>query len=191
MKRISVILLCLFTISAVAQKLNLSDPAYLKNSVPTDNNGIVTFKKEINTKNNKSVVFNNATQYIKQLINDSEIQDNSSRITSIDENNGEIIARISENLYFERRKWCTDVTRFNYQIIAKCQDNKLDITIWQISYQYGEGISAFNYKAEEWITDKYALNKKQNKLLKNVGKFRIFTIKRVKDILSGFESALQ
>jgi colicin import membrane protein len=44
------------------------------------------------------------------------------------------------------------------------------------------------FSAEEWITDKEALNRKQTKMLKMPGKFRRFTIDRKDEIFK--ESAI-
>ena len=49
---------------------------------------------------------------------------------------------------------------------------------------YGEGRDPQAYRAEEWIDDDNALNKKKNKLSKMSGKFRRKTIDR-KDYLFG------
>ena len=46
-------------------------------------------------------------------------------------------------------------------------------------------------KADEWITDKYALNKKKTKLLKGSGKFRRKTIDRKDNIFGKICKALQ
>ena len=45
-------------------------------------------------------------------------------------------------------------------------------------------------KAEEWITDKYALNKKGTKLSRISGKFRRKTIDRKDNIFQRIEAAL-
>ena len=65
--------------------------------------------------------------------------------------------------------------------------NKVNMTITQVSYYYNEdidGTNGINYKAEEWITDEEALNKKQTKLLPRSGKFRVKTIDRVEEIFN-------
>ena len=52
----------------------------------------------------------------------------------------------------------------------------------RIVYIYDEERNPTTYKAEEWINDKYGLNKKQTKLSRVSGKFRSKTIDR-KDYL--------
>jgi len=47
------------------------------------------------------------------------------------------------------------------------------------------------YKAEEWITDQYGLNKKKTKLARVSGKFRRKTIDRVDYLFNRFTQLLQ
>ncbi len=53
-----------------------------------------------------------------------------------------------------------------------------------------DGKNGVPYKAEEWITDKEAVNKKGTKLYPRSGKFRRKTIDRVENIFEGFMDAL-
>ena len=46
------------------------------------------------------------------------------------------------------------------------------------------------FKAEEWITDENALNKKRTKLAKISGKFRVKTVDRVQDIFDHIGSGI-
>ena len=52
-----------------------------------------------------------------------------------------------------------------------------------------DGKNGVPYKAEEWITDKEAVNKKGTKLYPRSGKFRRLTIDRVEEIFQGFMDA--
>jgi colicin import membrane protein len=69
-----------------------------------------------------------------------------------------------------------------YNLIVTCTDGKADVTMTRIHYLYEEERNPQAYRAEEWITDKEALNKKQTKLARISGKFRRKTIDR-KDFL--------
>ena len=51
------------------------------------------------------------------------------------------------------------------------------------------GKNGVNYRAEEWITDKEAVNKKGTKLYPKSGKFRRLTVDRVEAIFAGFMDA--
>jgi colicin import membrane protein len=68
----------------------------------------------------------------------------------------------------------------------------VNLKLTRISYQYEldrEG-SGLETTAEEWITDKYGLTKKQDKLSKYSGKFRRKTIDRKDYIFDKIKAAL-
>ena len=77
-----------------------------------------------------------------------------------------------------------DRTRFYYSLIANCSDGRMELKMTRIYYLYEEEPNPQTYKAEEWIDDDNALNKKKNKLSKMSGKFRRKTVDR-KDFLFG------
>lgn len=78
-----------------------------------------------------------------------------------------------------------DRTEFKYQLIARISDNHLNLSLCRIIYNYEEGRSTgFKEPAEEVISDKIALNKKQNDLAKIFGKFRRCTIDRKDQIFA-------
>ena len=87
-----------------------------------------------------------------------------------------------EWLVFKNNALSLDRTRFYYTLIADCQDGRLEVKMTRIYYLYEEERNPQTYKAEEWIDDKNALNKKQDKLLRVSAKFRRKTIDR-KDYL--------
>jgi hypothetical protein len=108
---------------------------------------------------------------------------------------GVIAARVEEWMVFSKKFLSLDQTRLRYQINVTTGQGKVNITVTQISYLYGEeweenkptGKGGEIYRAEEWITDEVALNKKGNKVLPLSGKFRRKTIDRVEEI---FENAM-
>ena len=59
-----------------------------------------------------------------------------------------------------------------------------------IVYLYDEERDPQTYYAEEWITDRYGLNKKQDKLARVSGKFRRKTIDRKDYLFNKFNTAL-
>ena len=87
-----------------------------------------------------------------------------------------------------------DRTVFNYTLIAKCSDGKLNLTLSRISYAYemnrGEG-SGVEATAEKWITDQYGLNKAKTKLSKMSGKFRRKTIDRKDEVFETIKQRLR
>ena len=60
----------------------------------------------------------------------------------------------------------------------------------RIYYLYEEERNPQTYKAEEWIDDKNALNKKQDKLLRVSAKFRRKTIDRKDYLFRKFDELL-
>ena len=58
----------------------------------------------------------------------------------------------------------------------------------KVRYSYREGKE--KYTAEEWITDKYALNKAQTKLVRGLAKWRRKTVDFVDDLAAGVAEAL-
>ena len=102
------------------------------------------------------------------------------------------MARIEEYMTFNKTFYELDRTRFRYLLNAEVKGQKVNLTITQISYYYNEdmdGKNGVNYKAEEWITDELAVNKKGTKLYPRSGKFRKMTVDRVQEIFQGFMDA--
>ena len=89
---------------------------------------------------------------------------------------------------FKKRFLNWDHTFFRYLISAECTpDAKVKMIITKISYLYGfdqEGKGGDTFKAEEWISDKEALNKAKTKLQPRSGKFRRKTVDRVEEIFA-------
>jgi colicin import membrane protein len=84
-----------------------------------------------------------------------------------------------------------DQTRMLYVLKVRCSDGKADIEMTNIRYVYDEARKAMRYTAEEWITDKEALNKKGTRLLPVSAKFRRKTIDRKDFLFNKFESLLK
>jgi colicin import membrane protein len=169
------------------------NPKYLLGAVP-EVNGIVTFQKDFSvTDKNEQQIYDIMLAYIKNTLIENAIQKQEpyyTRIISEEKENGIIVARIEEYMTFKRIPIISlDRTRFRYLLSASVKGQKVSLTITQISYYYNEdmdGKNGVHYKAEEWITDKEAVNKKGTKLYPRSGKFRRLTIDRVEDIFNGF-----
>ena len=77
-----------------------------------------------------------------------------------------------------------DRTKLRYNLITTCSDGHVKMVMSNITYKYEED----RYKdksvirAEDWIVDKYAMNKKATRLYPVSGKFRRKTVDR-KDFL--------
>lgn len=172
------------------------DPKYLLGAVP-EVEGIVTFQKNFTvTEKSEQQIYDILLAYVKNSIIGNAIHDKSrpyTRIISEEKENNTIVSRVEEYMTFSKVFLNLDRTRFRYLLSAKVDGQKVNIVITQISYYYNEdqeGMNGINYKAEEWITDKVAVNKAGTKLYPRSGKFRRMTVDRVQQIFEGFMDAL-
>ena len=173
------------------------NPKYLLGAVP-EVNGVVTFQKNFSvTDKNEQQIYEILLAYINNSLISNAIHDKSvpyTRIISEEKGEGTIVARIEEYMTFKRIPVISlDRTRFRYLLSSEVKGQKVNLTLTQISYYYNEDMDGKNgvpYKAEEWITDKEAVNKKGTKLYPRSGKFRRLTVDRVQAIFEGFMDAL-
>ena len=172
------------------------NPKYLLGAVP-EVDGVVTFQKNFSvTDKNEQQIYDVLLAHINNPLISDAIHDKSvpyTRIISEEKGEGTIVARIEEYMTFKRIPIISlDRTRFRYMLSAEVKGQKVSLTITQISYYYNEdmdGKNGVNYRAEEWITDKEAVNKKGTKLYPKSGKFRRLTVDRVEAIFAGFMDA--
>lgn len=167
---------------AMAQK---DDSKYLAGAVP-EHNDIVTFTQTFSVADKtQAQIYPVMQAYVKSLV-EAGRQDLRTRVLS-DENNT-IVANVEEIMTFKKRFLNWDHTFFRYLISAECTpDAKVKMIITKISYLYGfdqEGKGGDTFKAEEWISDKEALNKAKTKLQPRSGKFRRKTVDRVEEIFA-------
>ena len=102
----------------------------------------------------------------------------------------ELGAIFHEWLVFKNSSLSLDRTQFHFQLIVKCVNEQAEVKIAHISYDYNIERKPVHYTAEEWITDKYAVNKKHTKLYPLSAKFRRKTIDRKDFIFTKFNSLL-
>ena len=117
-----------------------------------------------------------------QIANSAIVQD--------DKEKHELGAIFHEWLVFKNSTLSLDRTQLNFQLMVKYADGKADVKITHITYDYDLERKPVHYKAEEWISDKYAVNKKHTKLYPISAKFRRKTIDRKDFIFSKFNSLL-
>ena len=165
------------------------DPKYLKGAVP-EVNGQVVFSKHIEVPGKTaSQIYDIMLQYMERLTKTSNQID--SKIASSDAQKHEIIGAYQEWLVFKKSALSYDRTRFFYALRAQCNDGSADIELMRIRYLYEEERAPQRMSAEEWITDKESVNKKNTKLLPLSGKFRRKTIDRKDYLFNKFESLLK
>jgi hypothetical protein len=189
-------LLCLPLFLMAGKNDYRKNPKYLLGAVP-EVDGVVTFQKNFSvTDKNERQIYDVMLAYINNSLIGNAIHDKSlpyTRIISEEKTNGTIVARIEEYMIFHKTFYELDRTRFRYLLNATVKGQKVSLTITQISSYYNEdmdGKNGVNYKAEEWITDKLAVNKKGTKLYPRSGKFRRMTVDRTQEIFEGFMDAL-
>jgi colicin import membrane protein len=78
----------------------------------------------------------------------------------------------------------------NFQLHVTTADGKAEVSIDHITYDYDLDRKPQHYTAEEWITDKNAVNKKHTKLYPISAKFRRKTIDRKDFIFNKFDSLI-
>jgi colicin import membrane protein len=165
------------------------DPKYLKGAVP-EVDGHVVFSKHIEVPGKSAAqIYDIMLQYMERLTKTSNQID--SKIATADAQKHEIIGAYQEWLVFKKTALTLDRTRLFYVLHTQCSDGAVDIKLMRIRYLYEEERSPQRLSAEEWITDKEAVNKKNTKLLPLSGKFRRKTIDRKDFLFNKFESLLK
>lgn len=166
------------------------DQKYLAGAVPVVN-GKVTWKTTIQAPGKSAQQVYDIIGRQLSLMAKEENQFEQSRIVLADTTTHQIVASFQEWLVFKSTALVLDRTRLMYQIIADCKDGSADITMNRIYYLYDEEREPQTFVAEEWITDKEGLNKKQNKLARVSGKFRRKTIDRKDNIFETLTNVLK
>ncbi len=161
-------------------KVDEVDVKYLEGAVPVvDGKVVFTLDLDVPGKDAQQI-YDITYQVLEDLTKDTN-QFPESCIALVNKKEHVIAAKYKEWLVFQNSFLSLDRTIFNYTIIANCSDNHATITLSRISYSYemNRGTNqGLEETAENWIVDKYALNKSKTKLNKMSGKFRRKTIDR-------------
>ena len=157
------------------------DEKYLAGAVPMVD-GRVTFSTVIEAPGKSaSQIYSIVKNYMDRLTRQPN-QLEHSVLALADSSKNFVCGNYQEWLVFKNNALVLDRTRFYYTLIANCHDGRLEVKMTRIYFLYEEERDPRTYRAEEWIDDKNALNKKQDKLLRGSAKFRRKTIDR-KDYL--------
>ena len=171
------------------QKSNKVDPKYLRGAVPLVD-GKVVFAKTINAPGKSAKqIFDIVHNYLQKMTKEKNQID--SRLVIDDPEKYEVAGSYDEWLVFKSIAIYLDQTRFRYVLSVKCDDGKAEVTMSRIRYLYEENRNPQHYKAEDWITDDEAVNKKNTRLYPNSGKFRRKTIDRKDFIFNKLETLLK
>lgn len=148
-----------------------NDSKYLTGAVP-ELNGKVVFTKEFNIPNmSQDEIYERLLSWLDNRLKKNE---NNSRILYFNKEKGQIVGTGDEWIVFSSSALSLDRTRILYQPSITCLPAKCTIEVSKIRFIYREGEE--KYTAEEWITDKYALNKSKTKLVRGLAKWRRKTV---------------
>ena len=127
---------------------------------------------------------------LNKMVNEENQLMERSKVAIQDQATHQLGATFHEWLVFKNTALSLDRTVLNFQLIVECSDGKADVQMTRVSYDYELERDPIHYTAEEWISDKYAVNKKRTKLLKLSAKFRRKTIDRKDFIFNKFTALL-
>ncbi len=166
------------------------DAKYLRGAVP-EVDGKVVFSCHIDAPGKSATeIYNILHEYMDKMTKEKNQMINSKLVVE-DTQNHIVAAGFEEWLVFKSTAIVLDRTRFSYALKAECHDGGADVMLSHIRYLYEENRNPQRYTAEDWITDKEAVNKKNTKLYPGSGKFRRKTIDRKDFIFNKFKSLLQ
>ena len=167
------------------------DAKYLvENAVPMVD-GKVCWKTTINAPGKSAQqVYDILLAQLNKMVNEENQLMERSKVAIQDQATHQLGATFHEWLVFKNTALSLDRTVLNFQLIVKCSDGKADVQMTRVSYDYELERDPIHYTAEEWISDKYAVNKKRTKLLKLSAKFRRKTIDRKEFIFNKFTALL-
>jgi len=207
MKKLIVLMMLALPMSAIAQnvwekpkeekvekaeevKKPNKDEKYLRGAVPiVDGDVQWTLDVDVPGKSAQEIydkMFKTLTDLTK-----SEGQLEGSAVTLVNKQDHIVVANVREWLLFSSSLLSLDRTKFNYTLIVRCSDGHLNMTMNRISYKYDEERTNQVYKAEEWISDDAAVNKKNTKLYRGSAKFRRKTIDRKDQIFETIRNVLK
>ena len=134
-------------------------------------------------------IFDILHQQLEKMIKEPN-QIEGSAIIIDDTEKHEVGAVFHEWLVFKNSAFILDQTKFHFVIVVKCFNERAEVVMNRISYDYEVGHVKDHYTAEKWITDEYAVNKKRTKLYPISAKFRRKTIDRKDFIFNKFTTLL-
>lgn len=157
---------------------------YLKGAVP-EVNGKVTFTQMVEAPMlSRDQIFNTTLDWAqKRFVSHDGFN---SRVLYSNPQTGAIACLGEEYLVFTDKALSLDRAKITYQMLFEITDGKCEAKITSIRYLY-EGETS---PAETIITDKNALYRNKNKLIRQPGKFRTHTIDLAGNLFSGLQAAI-
>ncbi len=162
----------------IEKKEKTLDPKYGVGMVPeVDGKVVFTFERDIPGMS-ADEIYQRLYDAMDALAKSEEQHESQlSQIAVVNKAEHTIAARYKEWLVFQNTFLSLDRTVFNYTLIARATDGHATVTLERIGYQYemdrtDNSSGGLDTKAEEWITDEVAINKKKNGFTRQSGKFR-------------------
>ena len=164
---------------------------YLQKGIIPEVNGQVVWTETFNVPGaTADELYDKAFAYLTELTQ-GDNQLSGSKVALVNKGEHSIVVTVREKLIFSSSFLSLDYTQFNYVLQATCSDGQATLTMNRLTYRYDVQGNVSDLLAEQWITDKYAVNKKQTRLLPVSGKFRRATVDRKNRIFEGFAQALK
>lgn len=163
---------------------------YLAAGAVTEVDGKVQWTCDINVPGKNAQQIYDEMLRIMSKLTKEENQLERSKVALVNEQEHKIASTMQEWLVFTSTFLSLDRAKMSYILNADCEDGHVKLTMERISYVYGEGKDTNYYKAEEWITDKNAVNKKHTRLLPMSGKFRKKTIDRKNELFKTIKAEI-
>ena len=163
------------------------DRKYLEGAVP-EVDGKIVFSRTLETPGlDKAHVFQRLLQWGNERFDTER-----SKVAYHDAGKGEIAIVGEDYLVFSNTALSLDRSLMKYRVLIACDNHSSTLRLTGIRYEYEVSYQREpeKYKAEEWITDKYALNKSKTKLTRISGKFRKATIDFAEEIFDSAAKAL-
>ncbi len=162
------------------------DQKYLAGAVPEVNGKVVFSTTFALSGLSKADIYQRALEWAKVNYSDEE-----NKVVYTDADKAVISCRGDEDLIFQESFLALDKSGMTYQLNIFCENTSCKVELKSITYTYNVANKPAPeiYKAENWITDKEALNK--NKLYRNNGKFRMKTIDLKDEIFYSISIALK
>ena len=168
------------TAFADANKDKDDDSKYLAGAVP-EVDGKVVFTKEFSIPGmSQEEIFKRMQAWMEARLKKNA---NTSRVVYTNPEEGQIVGTGDEWIVFSSSALSLDRTKILYQLSVVCAPEKCTMEVEKIRFNYREGKE--KYTAEEWIVDKYALNKAKTKLVRGLAKWRRKTVDFVDDLALG------
>ena len=161
------------------------DSKYLAGAVP-EVDGKVVFTKDFSIPGmSQDTIYSRLLRWMDARLAKNG---NNSRVVYTNPEEGQIVGTGEEWIVFSSSALSLDRTKILYQLSVVCAPEKCTMEVEKIRFNYREGKE--KYTAEEWIVDKYALNKAKTKLVRGLAKWRRKTVDFVDDLALGAAEAL-